>query len=240
MSQATPDRRPPLLLLTAAVPQPDGGADRRRAWRLVDLCRRTHRVHVACLVDGPVHLTHWSRSAELCQAVELLPRHQSEHARRQRLHALSLQWTNSAGFECVIADARLWDAARALPASRRVCDLCIEHAEPRWRRWLGAATPASCVEGAAALEADLLLLGADDTGESWGGGVMGLDHDATGPQAALAQARLIAYLARGAAVSALDAATAGSIPISAGTPTSPTVVIDRHQPIHLRPVARAA
>ena len=51
--------RPALLMLSHCVPDPMGTADRARAWQMLRLASQTHDVHLACIMDEPVHLDQW-------------------------------------------------------------------------------------------------------------------------------------------------------------------------------------
>ena len=48
-----------MLMLSHCVPARQGDTDRLRAWQLLNLACRSHRVHLVCVYDGPTHLAQW-------------------------------------------------------------------------------------------------------------------------------------------------------------------------------------
>lgn len=46
-------------MVSHCVPSAIGSMDRTRAWQFLKLFSQSHRVHLACLLDGPVNLAQW-------------------------------------------------------------------------------------------------------------------------------------------------------------------------------------
>jgi len=81
--------KPWVLLLSRAVPDPLGGADRLRAWQLLRLLSRTHRVALACMEDGPVSLPQWRDLGRFAQWVHIEPGRELRRRMRASIDAVT-------------------------------------------------------------------------------------------------------------------------------------------------------
>lgn len=150
--KATPDRaaveaaagdKPALLMLSHCVPQDSGFGnepERARAWALLRLVSRTHRVFLVCVHDAPVRLADWRalrQHAErvtiesptlvrrlLGRTISLFDRRTGREVQLQRdLSGTVGAWASEIEFDAVVAThASLWRYAEGIEARVRLCD----------------------------------------------------------------------------------------------------------------------
>jgi len=109
-----------LLLVCRHTPRPDGDKAQRRNWRLLKIASRTHRVHLATLLDGRLCLTEWRGLARRTEKLAIIPRGFTSAARRLRRQLRD--WATGHRFHVVVCDdPTLWPALNALPADVRLC-----------------------------------------------------------------------------------------------------------------------
>ena len=139
--ELVPDDRPGLLMVSHCVPDAIGYSDRGRAWQLLSLAARTHRVTLVCLVDGPVSLRQWrlihdKAHAPAIQARSGLarlvgrawrlvdePAGASLQVRRACRNAFR-SWSGRHSFDTILSThPGLWPATSALDAGLQICDL---------------------------------------------------------------------------------------------------------------------
>ncbi len=139
------------MMLSHCVPDPLGDAKRGRAWQLLQIARRHHRVRLLCVYDGPVSLRQWSAiaidEAPLIHRPGILERvagwwHGSRHIRPPRptigteglIHAMPRP---AEGYDRVLCtDITLWPVAMRIAADHYLCDLGLtppeaDAAQPR-------------------------------------------------------------------------------------------------------------
>jgi hypothetical protein len=156
MSGSSPTDAQALLMLSHVLPQADGSDQRQRAWQLLTTAARTHRVYLACLVDGPAQLEHW-RALQPYTAACLMeapaaglgfdPQAHAQRCSRSLGSALQ-PWLAQTRFDAVIASSPLlWPAAALVSARLSLCDLnwprSLQHrrisregsALQRWWHW---------------------------------------------------------------------------------------------------------
>ncbi len=127
-------------MVSHCVPDALGGADRARAWQLLKLANTTHRVFLACLLDGPVNLSQWRNADAHAQqlAIEIdhratrhISRLKQRSARRAdanrdgntALAAPIEQWQSEHHFDAIwCTHPVLWPTARGYRARLRLCD----------------------------------------------------------------------------------------------------------------------
>lgn len=113
--------RPRALLLTAAVPEKDGSPARRCAWRLLDLARQTHEVHLLVRIDGGVQYDHWRRLTRMTRQMTLVPHGLLFHG----THAVAdtvTAWAARQSFDAVLcSDSRLWNLLDGVAGRVRFC-----------------------------------------------------------------------------------------------------------------------
>lgn len=115
-SATAPLIRPALLMTCGCVPHPDGPTRQREAWRLLQAARRSHRVYLAAIADGPVNLLDWRRLGGVADAHALLPGTGRRGLRRALRQALA-PWQARASFDLVLCDAKtLWPVAAGVEA----------------------------------------------------------------------------------------------------------------------------
>lgn len=135
--------RPNLLLICHCFPDALGNTGRSRAWQLLRLASRWHRVHVACLWDGPVNLSQWRDVNLLAERIALEPVSLRQRAVGRSVGAVNgpegdaARWRHSleglieglcqrARFDVVICThPALWEQAMCVDARKRVCDLHV-------------------------------------------------------------------------------------------------------------------
>ncbi len=128
-------------MLSHCVPDPMGTADRARAWQMLRLAGQTHQVHLACLMDEPVHMDQWrhvdsqaktivieATSANqqwLSRLIETVNPNRADqicmtHVLRHHVRAMRRDHR----FDAVLCThPGLWSLAERVRANVRVCDL---------------------------------------------------------------------------------------------------------------------
>ncbi len=151
MDQRLTQEQPTALIVSHCVPDAVGTPDRARAWQLLRLTARTHRVYLACVLDRPVNLAQWRIVQQQTQQLAiqqsfLWPRlaHQwlgwldGRSAQRVLAHTNLTQpieqWAGDQPFDAVVCThPALWPQAQPIQANRRVCDLPASSARRRRR-----------------------------------------------------------------------------------------------------------
>ena len=109
-----------LLLVCRHTPRTDGNKEQRRNWRLLKIASRTHRVHLATLLDGRLCLTEWRGLARRTEKLAIIPRGLTPTVWRLRRHLR--QWATTHRFHTVLCDdPALWPAVNTLRAELRCC-----------------------------------------------------------------------------------------------------------------------
>lgn len=139
-----PDK-PTMLLLSHCLPDIDGDEGQRRAWRLLTLAGRTHRVCMAVIGQGRMHLSQWRQASAMadCIVIETPPTWRRGLAsigqiingpaamrlRHRGLFDRALQdWLQQRHFDAVwCTQPQLWPAIRSLRFALSICDM---HAPP--------------------------------------------------------------------------------------------------------------
>jgi len=120
--------RPALLMLSHAVPDPIGNADRARAWQWVRMAGGSHDIYLLAIADAPVHLRHWRAFAPYTRNSVITPRRWPHRAGRPiTLHATGRaaveQWMDHTSFDAVLCThVAMADAASQIPARVHICD----------------------------------------------------------------------------------------------------------------------
>jgi len=120
--------RPSLLLLSRCVPSAVGDARRARAWQLLKLAARSHRVSLVCAVDGPVSLEQWRSVHKHVEHLLLEPLSSvlllSDRCGQRRRGGAATELIRKHAFDAVMTtDAELWPVASRLDTPMRICDL---------------------------------------------------------------------------------------------------------------------
>lgn len=116
-----------LLLVCRTTPRPDGDKAQRRNWRLLKIASRTHRVHLATLLDGRLSLVEWRGLARRTEKLAIVTRGLTPVARRLRRQLL--QWAGQQRYRVVLCDdPTLWPTLDAQRADLRLCTLEHHHA----------------------------------------------------------------------------------------------------------------
>ena len=144
---------PAALIVSHCVPDAVGDTDRARVWELLRLVGRTHKVFLACVLDGSVHLAQWRHTSQQAHQLAI---EQSFMSRRLIGHWLGwldgrahervvmdttlaqpiAQWSADYRFDTVVCThPGLWPQARLVEARLRVCDLRLS--SPSLRRRTG-------------------------------------------------------------------------------------------------------
>lgn len=134
-------KRPALLMLSHCVPDPMGTVDRARAWQMLRLASQTHDVHLACIMDEPVHLNQWRQVHSQTQTivVENCPIRREAYSRSMSFFASNISdqvrmtsalrrqvrmMRKDTRFDAVMCmHPGLWPLAERVRANVRVCDL---------------------------------------------------------------------------------------------------------------------
>ncbi len=151
--------KPPLLMVSHCVPDALGGEDRTRAWQLLRLAGQTHRVFLACVLDGPVNLAQWRTVNDQTQLIAIESKPTGGAMIRRLLSFFNStaidpavastalvdpikQWSNTLRFDAMICThASLWPDASTVESRVRICDLRTRarrrrrrsDAEQKWR-----------------------------------------------------------------------------------------------------------
>lgn len=133
--------KPSLLMLSHCVPDAGGGMDRARAWQLLRVSARTHRVALACVMDGPVSLAQWRAIHELAHPMQIATPpiiHRLQEIGRRLIHGRSGEWGRPCAssirpiltewgdlsFRAVLATHPIfWGLLQQIQSPLRVCDL---------------------------------------------------------------------------------------------------------------------
>ncbi|MCE9589137.1 MAG: hypothetical protein K8S99_01280 [Planctomycetes bacterium] len=110
------------------MPSAVGDTRRARAWQLLRLAARSHRVSLVCAADGAVRLDQWRAVHGFTDHVILetpgAMRSWGNGSRRAAVHHTPTQWLWRQSFDTVmVTNPLLWDIAAAVDARLRVCDL---------------------------------------------------------------------------------------------------------------------
>ena len=142
------DSKPTLLLLSHCMPAADGDAERARAWQLLRLASRTHRVYLRCLADGPINLEQWRSVLPWTTRASIVTGRRWRHHDTSLLQRFTLrfmqkwikdriladgvdQWHQSDRYEHVLCtNSLLLPAAMQVSASHRMCDLLAVGSSP--------------------------------------------------------------------------------------------------------------
>lgn len=156
-------KQPTLLMLSHCVPDALGNAARARVWQLLKLVARTHHVHLACRMDGPIRLDQWRAANGLSRRLMLkmpatrlqffdwLRRHQNP-----TLQDEARQLAPEEGFDVVLCThPSLMADAQAIQARFKVCD--VDAPVSAWR--LGSAARGEISPQRLATTFDLITAG---------------------------------------------------------------------------------
>lgn len=121
------DARPAMLLLSHCVPSPFGDSHRARAWQLLRLAARSHRVSLVCAVDDRVNLDLWRSIHQHVEHLILETSHTLEslaHSRTGPTRGSAVSELLCRDFHAVmLTHPSLWNLASGIDTPLRICDL---------------------------------------------------------------------------------------------------------------------
>ncbi|MBI1338142.1 MAG: glycosyltransferase [Phycisphaera sp.] len=140
MTRHTQDK-PCLLMLSHCLPDAMGQAERARAWQLLRVAGLSHRVLLASVTDGPIHMQQWRSAKELAHALVIQPRSWTTDALGRltsltepswagrlmgltAVNRLARSWAGGHEIDAIVCThPSMWGVARSLEAPVRICDL---------------------------------------------------------------------------------------------------------------------
>ncbi len=148
-----------ILYLAHRIPFPPNKGDKLRAFRQLEFLSRRHRVWCACFIDDPQDAKHVAALRNYCHQVGTVRLHRAVATLRglsglflggtmtesfyasARLTRLIRNWCPEVSFDAVVAfSSSMASYALAVPAARRVLDLCDLDSR-KWNDYADASLP---------------------------------------------------------------------------------------------------
>lgn len=148
-----------ILYLAHRIPFPPNKGDKLRAFRQLEFLSRRHRVWCACFIDDPQDAKHVAALRHCCHHVGTVRLHRAAATLRglvgltigrtmteefyasARMKRLIRNWYGEVSFDAVVAfSSSMASYALAVPAARRVLDLCDLDSR-KWHDYADASAP---------------------------------------------------------------------------------------------------